>query len=38
MADTKEGLDLLEQSIEKGIEDLRGQIKTFKRECKARWF
>ena len=26
MADTKEGLDLLEQSIKKGIEDLKGQI------------
>ena len=26
MEDTKEGLDLLEQSIEKDIEDLRGQI------------
>ena len=26
MADTKEGLDPLEQSIEKGMEDLRGKI------------
>ena len=26
MVDTKEGLDLLEQSNEKGMEDLRGQI------------
>ena len=38
VADTKEGMDLLEQSMEKAVEDLKVQIKTFKRGCKARGF
>ena len=38
VVDTKEGMDLLEQSMEKAVEDLKVQIKTFKRGCKARRF
>ena len=38
VADTKEGMDLLEQSMEKAVEDLKVQIQDFKRGCKARRF
>ena len=38
VVDTKEGIDLLEQSMEKAVEDLKVQIQDFKRECKARRF
>ncbi|RVW33006.1 hypothetical protein CK203_107567 [Vitis vinifera] len=36
MADTREGVDLIEQGIEKGLEDLRSRSKTFTRGVESR--
>ena len=38
VADTKKGMNLLEQSMEKAVEDLKMQIQDHKRGCKARRF
>ena len=38
VANTKEGMDFLEQSMEKAVEDLKVQIQDHQEGCKARRF